>query len=98
MTELHDLTALEQAAAVRTGEVSPTQLVEHCLSRIEDLDAGLGAYPTVTSERALEAHNEGRDPAQAVLDELGRAHLARTDGGRLLEGGQVVQLGHGRRR
>jgi hypothetical protein len=33
-----------------------------------------------------------------VLDELRRAHLARPDGGRLLQGGQVVQLGHGRRR
>jgi hypothetical protein len=33
-----------------------------------------------------------------VLDQLGRAHLARPDGGRLLERGEVVQLGHGRRR
>ena len=55
MTELHDLTALEQAAAVRSGDVSPTQLVEHSLSRIEALDAGLGAFLTVTPERALEA-------------------------------------------
>jgi len=55
VTELHDLTALEQAAAVRSGDVSPTQLVEHSLSRIEALDAGLGAFLTVTPERALEA-------------------------------------------
>jgi amidase len=55
VTELHDLTALEQAAAVRTGEVSPTQLVEHSLGRIEALDAGLGAFLTVTPERALAA-------------------------------------------
>jgi amidase len=55
VTELHDLTALEQAAAVRAGEVSPTQLVEHSLSRIEALDAGLGAFLTVTPERALGA-------------------------------------------
>ena len=55
MTQLHDLTALEQAAAVRAGEVSPTQLVEHALARIEALDAGLGAFITVTPERALAA-------------------------------------------
>jgi amidase len=53
VTSLHDLTALEQAAAVRAGEVSPTELVEHSLRRIEALDAGLGAFLTVTPERAL---------------------------------------------
>ena len=55
MTRLHDLTALEQAAAVRRGEVSPTELVEHCLARIEALDAGLGAFVTVTPARARAA-------------------------------------------
>jgi amidase len=55
VTQLHDLTALEQAAAIRSGEVSPTQLVEHSLARIEALDAGLGAFITVTPERALGA-------------------------------------------
>jgi len=55
VTRLHDLTALEQAAAVRAGEVSPTELVEHSLARIEALDGGLGAFLTVTPERALAA-------------------------------------------
>ena len=55
MTRLHDLTALEQAVAVRAGEVSPTELVEHSLARIEALDGGLGAFLTVTPERALAA-------------------------------------------
>lgn len=55
VTQLHDLTALQQAAAVRAGEVSPTELVEHSLARIEALDAKLGAFITVTPERALEA-------------------------------------------
>ncbi|MCZ2828597.1 amidase [Modestobacter sp. VKM Ac-2986] len=54
-TQLHDLTALEQAAAVRAREVSATELVRHCLSRIEALDASLGAFLTVTPERALAA-------------------------------------------
>src|SRR3954451_13863750 len=55
VTQLHDLTALQQAAAVRAGEVSPTELVEHSLARVEALDAKLGAFITVTPERALEA-------------------------------------------
>jgi amidase len=55
VTRLHDLTALDQAAAVRAGEVSPTELVEHALGRIGALDAGLGAFLTVTPERALAA-------------------------------------------
>ncbi len=54
-TQLHDLTALEQAAAVRAREASPTELVEHCLTRIEALDAELGAFLTVTPERARAA-------------------------------------------
>ena len=58
MTRLHDLTALEQAAAVRAGEVSPTELVEHCLGRIEALDPGLGAFLTVTPDRARAAARE----------------------------------------
>jgi amidase len=53
VTQLHDLTALEQAAAVRSREVSPIELVEHALRRVEALDAGLGAFLTVTPERAL---------------------------------------------
>jgi amidase len=55
VTQLHDLTALEQAAAVRARGVSPTELVEHALRRVEALDAGLGAFLTVTPERALAA-------------------------------------------
>src|SRR5690242_6713260 len=55
VTRLHDLTALEQAAAVRAGEVSPTELVEHYLARIGGHDACLGAFITVTPERARSA-------------------------------------------
>lgn len=64
-TQLHDLTALEQAAAVRAREVSPTELVEHSLARIEALDAGLGAFVTVTADRARAAAARAD---RAVLD------------------------------
>ena len=49
MGDLHELTALEQAAAVRRREVSASELVEHYLRRADTL----GAFVTVTAERAL---------------------------------------------
>jgi amidase len=64
-TQPHDLTALEQAAAVRAREVSATELVEHSLARIQALDPGIGAFITVTPERALAA---AADADRAVLD------------------------------
>ena len=45
MTQLHDLSGLEQAAAVRAGEVSSVELVEHCAARIAEHDAAVGAVP-----------------------------------------------------
>ena len=45
MTELHDLTALEQGAAVRRREVSPVELVDHYLHQV-------GAFVTVTDDLA----------------------------------------------
>jgi len=54
MAELHDLTALEQAAAVRRGETSPAELVEHYAERIARLDGGIGAFARTTLEQARE--------------------------------------------
>jgi amidase len=53
MGDLHDLTALEQAAAVRARQVSPVELVEHYLGRVERLSEQVGAFVTVTGELAL---------------------------------------------
>src|SRR5690242_2598802 len=55
MAELHDLTALEQAAAVRAGEASPVELVDHYLARIEAHNDAVGAYVTVTADQARAA-------------------------------------------
>ncbi|WP_431959820.1 amidase [Actinacidiphila sp. bgisy160] len=68
MSAPHELTMLEQAAAVRTGELSPVELTAHYLDRIERLDPALGAYLTVTPERALEDARH----AERVLTEGGR--------------------------
>ena len=55
MAELHDLTALEQGAAIRSGETSSLELVEHYLARIAGLSEQLGAFVTVTVEQARAA-------------------------------------------
>jgi amidase len=54
VTDVHDLSALDQAAAIRAGDLSPVDLVTHYLDRIEKLDPSLGAFVTVTAEQALE--------------------------------------------
>lgn len=53
MFELHHLTALEQLDWLRRGEISPVELVEHYLGRIEALNPTLGAFTTVTADAAL---------------------------------------------
>lgn len=53
--QIHDLTALEQAAALRRGDVSSVELTRHCLDRVEALGEQVGAFVTVTAEAALES-------------------------------------------
>ncbi|HEX6500061.1 MAG TPA: amidase [Micromonosporaceae bacterium] len=52
MAELHELSALELAAAIRTGELSAVEVVDHYLTRIAAYGEHLGAFVTVVEERA----------------------------------------------
>lgn len=54
MTELHELSALEQAALVRRREVSSVELTEHHLRRADSLDATVGAFITRCDDVALD--------------------------------------------
>ncbi len=45
--------ALEQAQLIRTKEISPLDLVELYLDRIEQLDVQLGSYVFVAAEQAI---------------------------------------------
>ncbi|MCB5165760.1 amidase [Streptomyces bambusae] len=77
MAELHDLTAVEQGEAIKAGTVSPAELTEHYLGRIERHDATLGAFLTVTPELAREqAAQAGREALAARRDgrDLGPLH------------------------
>ncbi|MFC9842695.1 amidase [Streptomyces sp. NPDC060223] len=73
MSDLHEMTALEQAAVMAKGDLSPVELTDHYLGRIEERDAELGAYLTVTAELA-----------RAQAEQAERAVVtARRDGTRL---------------
>ena len=54
MSQLHDLSALEQADAVRTRKTSSVELVEHYATRIDQYDATVGAFVTLTLDKARE--------------------------------------------
>ena len=54
MTQIHDLTVTEQAAAIRSGETSSAEITEHYLDRIDRLNEQVGAFYTVTYELARE--------------------------------------------
>jgi amidase len=66
MADMHDLGALDQAAAVRAGDLSPLDLVSHYLDRIDRLTGEIGAFITVTPELALAQ-------ARAAADALARS-------------------------
>ena len=71
MTQIHDLTVLQLAAAIRQRELSPTDVTDHYQDRIERLNADVGAFFTVTAalarEQALAAEKavaQASDPAE----------------------------------
>ena len=84
MTELHDLTALEQGAAIRSGETSSAELVAHHLARVEALSSSLGAFVTVTAEQARTAGPVGEGPLAGVptaIKDLNQTRGVRTSFG-----------------
>ncbi|GAA1895105.1 amidase [Asanoa iriomotensis] len=62
MADLHDLTALDQGAAIARGEVTSAELVEHYLARAAAFGDRVGAFVTVTADQAR-ADAAARDAA-----------------------------------
>jgi amidase len=54
MTRIHELSAHRLATLVHCRELSPVEITEHYLDRVESLDHRYGAYVTVTPDLALE--------------------------------------------
>jgi aspartyl-tRNA(Asn)/glutamyl-tRNA(Gln) amidotransferase subunit A len=67
MSQLHHLSIADLAALVRARRVSPLELVEHALRRIDALNPSLNAFTTVASEQAIEE-------ARLLTDEIARGH------------------------
>ena len=55
MTDLHELGVAEAGERIAARDISPVELVEALLARIDALDPRLEAWETVTGERALAA-------------------------------------------
>ncbi|KUP96676.1 amidase [Thermobifida cellulosilytica] len=66
MSEIHDLTAVRQAALFRSRELSPVEVTDHYLDRIERLGDAVGAFVTVTPELA---RRQARDAERRLLSE-----------------------------
>jgi len=73
MPDLCDLTATELRTMIGRKDISPVELVESCIERIDSIDGRLNAIVTKSYDRA---RDEARDAEKAVLDgeELGLLH------------------------
>jgi amidase len=60
VTQIHDLSATELVAAIRRGEISPLEVTDHYLDRIDRLNSRMGAYLTVTADLARDQARQGR--------------------------------------
>lgn len=67
MTDLHDLTALEQGGLVRSGEVTPLDLVDHYLQRVDDVGAFVTTTPELARAHASRLRDAGRPDGAGPL-------------------------------
>lgn len=97
MTDLCEVSAAELARRVRAGDLSPVDVVDAHLARIDDLDDGINAYVTVLADEARDRAREieraierGEDPGPlagvpiAVKDLEDVAGVATTHGSKPL--------------
>lgn len=62
------LTVTELASRIRRGDLSPVEITEACLSRIDALDGKLNAFITVTAEEARRAARRAEREIRAGRD------------------------------
>jgi amidase len=68
VTEIHDLTVTELAAAIRRRELSPVEITAHYLQRTERTNAAVGAFFTITADLATDQAAQA-EKAVAKLDD-----------------------------
>lgn len=64
---LHELTLAQVASKIRAKEVSPVELTEAILARVEDVEPMISTFATLTPDRALEA-------ARVAADEISKGN------------------------
>lgn len=74
VSELHDLTATEQVAALDAGEISSVELTAHYLERIGRLDEQLRCFISVVADDALAAAKLSDEQRARGADDLGLLH------------------------
>jgi amidase len=72
MAQIHELSMIELAAAIRGRQVSPVAVTDHYLRRVEELNAKVGAYYTVTAELAAD---QARAAEKTVISTQDAAQL-----------------------
>src|SRR6266581_1536347 len=72
MAQIHELTMIELAAAIRAGELSPVAVTDHYLRRTTELNEQTGAFYTITPEFAAD---QARAAEKAVADADDKAAL-----------------------
>jgi amidase len=72
-TDLEWMSATELARMIRRGKLSPVELVDHLLARIETVNPTVNAYCTVVADAAREAARAAEAAARSG-DELGLLH------------------------
>ena len=68
MAQIHDLTMIELAEAIRSGELSPVTATDHYLRRTQELNDQVGAFYTITAELAAEQAKEAEKAVAAAPD------------------------------
>ncbi len=72
VTQIHDLSVLDLAGAIRRRELSPVEITGHYLDRIDRLNHEVGAYFTVTADLA---RDQAAQAEKAVAQAGGRDTL-----------------------
>src|SRR5438445_712806 len=72
MAQIHELTMIELAAAIRAGELSPVAVTDHYLRRTTELNDQVGAFYTITPELAAD---QARAAEKAVAEADDKAAL-----------------------